>query len=223
MTPQSLRLGDVERQELRTGAAGLGVTIDAGAELKFAAYADQLGLWNDHVNLLACHSPAELVERHFLDSLAVDPLLPGRGWIVDLGTGAGFPGVPLAIVNPARPFVLVEARRRRANFLREVKRALHLDNVDIIEDRAENPPSSYAERAACVVTRAVWSDETVFGIAGKWVEGGGALIWSRTETLPGSPESGPFRRSQSVQYRIGSGRVRTLEVFVRDGMFHVEH
>jgi 16S rRNA (guanine527-N7)-methyltransferase len=213
---QSLRLGDVEREELRTGAAGLGVTIDAGAERKFAAYADQLGLWNDHVNLVACHSAAELVERHFLDSLAVDSLLPSAGLVADLGTGAGFPGVPLAVVNPSRPFVLVEARRRRANFLREAKRALHLDNVEIVEGRAETPPSSYAGRAACIITRAVWSDEAVFDIAAKWVESGGTLIWSRTDALSSVREIGPFRRKRSVQYRIGRGRGRTLEVFLRD-------
>ena len=213
--PQSLRLGDVDREQLRTGAAGLGVSVDAAAERRFAAYADQLGLWNDHVNLLACHSPTELVERHFLDSLAVDSLLPDQGFIADLGSGAGFPGIPLALVNPERRFVLVEARRRRANFLREVKRALHLENIEVVEDRAECPPDAYAGRTACVVTRAVWSDGAVFDVARRWLESGGELIWSRTDPLPKDSDVTPFTRKRNVRYRIGNGRDRTLEVLIR--------
>ncbi len=215
MTPQSLRLGDIERQDLRAGAAGLGVAIDGDAETKFAAYADQLGLWNGRVNLVACHSAAELVHRHFLDSLAVDSLLPDEGFVADLGSGAGFPGIPLALVNPERSFVLVEVRRRRANFLREVKRTLRLENVDVVEDRAEHPPADYAGRASCVVTRAVWSDGTVLEIAARWLERGGELIWSRTDPLAAGQNVPSFQRKQSVGYRIGTGRGRTLEVLTR--------
>jgi 16S rRNA (guanine(527)-N(7))-methyltransferase RsmG len=215
VTSKSFRLSAADRGQLRVGAAALGVAVDAHAESKLAAYADLLGLWNERVNLVACHSGAELVERHLLDSLAVEPLLRDGGLVADLGTGAGLPGVPLAITSPERRFVLVEIRRRRANFLKEVRRALQLANVEVLEQRAEHPPSPYQGQAVCVVTRAVWSDERIFGIADKWIQETGELIWSRTEPLPASTDMRPFARRRSIAYRIGAGRQRTIDVFER--------
>jgi 16S rRNA (guanine527-N7)-methyltransferase len=200
---------------LRVGAAALGVAIDSHAEARFAAYADLLGLWSERVNLVACRSAVELVERHFLDSLAVEPLLPADGVIADLGTGAGFPGVPLAIADSRRAMILVEARRRRASFLREVRRALNLDNVTVLEQRAESLPTAYEHQTGCVVTRAVWSDGRIFAIAASWLRSDGELIWTRTDSLPATVDTSPFRRARSVAYRIGDGRQRTIEVLVR--------
>jgi 16S rRNA (guanine527-N7)-methyltransferase len=92
--------------------------------------------WNKAYNLTAVSEP-EIINKHLLDSLAILPWLQGTR-IVDVGTGAGFPGMPLAIANPDLALTLLDSCGKKIRFLREVKRALCLDNVTIVESRAEN-------------------------------------------------------------------------------------
>ena len=212
MTVASLRLSDADRRHLATGAAALGIGLDAEIISRFGGYADLLDLWGSRTNLLSCGSVRELVERHFLDSLAVVPLLRDSGMILDLGSGAGFPGIPLAICRPLQKVVLVEVRRRRVSFLREVRRTLQLQNVEILEQRAEDPPAGYRGQAEGVVSRAVWSDSSLIRIAAAWLKPQGRLLWMRSEPLVGISPSEVLRREDSVNYRIGADRMRTIEV-----------
>jgi 16S rRNA (guanine527-N7)-methyltransferase len=164
------------------------------------------------MNLLSCSSGRELVERHFLDSLAVAPLLPETGLVVDLGTGAGFPGVPLAVLRSPQPLALVESRRRRTTFLREVRRTLDLRHVEIVEGRAEAPPAILTAQAAAVVTRAVWSDDTVLDVSRRWLDANGRVFWMRSDPLPDVTLWAGMERNGRIQYRIGSDRARTVEI-----------
>jgi 16S rRNA (guanine527-N7)-methyltransferase len=209
----SLRLTDSERDYLTAGAAVLGIKLNADMVTNFSRFADVLDLWSPRVNLISCGSARELVERHFLDSLALAPLLPETGRIVDLGSGAGFPGLPLAIARPQQSLTLVEVRRRRVNFLREVRRTLGLDNVEILEQRAEILPLAYKHRAEGVVSRAVWAEKSLLEIASGWLRPEGRLFWVRSEPLPAGPGIDALIRERTVRYRIGSDRLRTVEVF----------
>ncbi len=224
MNSGSLRLGEAERSQLRLGAAALGVELAASMVSKLGNFADLLDLWGARMNLISCRGAQELVERHLLDSIAVEPLLPDAGTIVDLGSGAGLPGIPLAVLKPERKLILVEVRRRRANFLREVRRTLHLENVEVHERRAEDPPPEARHGALAVVSRAVWSDDAILTAAASWLDLEGRLFWMRTETFPEPQNAEPLRRERTVRYRIGEGRERVIEVF-RAGprLFHVEH
>jgi 16S rRNA (guanine527-N7)-methyltransferase len=197
---------------LVSGAAALGVTLDRHVVTQLARFADLLDLWAPRMNLLSCGSGRELVERHLLDSLAVAPLLPESGLIVDLGTGAGFPGVPLAALRWSQPWAFIESRRRRATFLREVRRTLDLRHVEIVEQRAETPPVELDRRAAAVVTRAVWSDETLLDIAPRWLGKGGRLFWMRSDPLPATTPTSGMAFDSRVQYRIGRDRMRIVEI-----------
>jgi 16S rRNA (guanine(527)-N(7))-methyltransferase RsmG len=132
--------------------------------------------------------------------------------VVDLGTGAGFPGVPLAILRPAQRFILVEARRRRVTFLRELRRTLELGNVIIMEQRAEEPPPEYRHAAGAVVMRAVSADESMADIACKWLAAEGRFFWMRTDCLARGVVRPPFVREQPLRYRIGRDRARCVEV-----------
>lgn len=212
MTATSLRLIDAERHHLTAGAAALGIELDAGMVTNFSRFADLLDIWSPRVNLLSCGSARDLVERHFLDSLAIAPLLPDSGAIVDLGSGAGFPGLPLAILRPWQSMVLVEVRRRRVSFLREVRRTLRLDNVEILEQRAETPPADYKHRATGVLSRAVWTEESLPGIAVGWLGPQGQLFWMRSEPLAEGWVIDVLVRERTVRYRIGNDRVRTVEI-----------
>ena len=212
VTAHSLRLTEIDREHLRAGAAALGIELDASMVANLVRFADVLDLWGSRTNLISCGSAHELVERHFLDSLAVAPLLPDRGTIVDLGTGAGLPGIPLAIVRPDQVFVLVESRRRRASFLREARRTLELANVEVLEQRGEVVPVWHEHGATGVVSRAVWSDESFLEIAAKWLQPGGRVFWMRAQSLPTDFARRPFVAERTVGYQIGRDRPRSVEV-----------
>jgi 16S rRNA (guanine527-N7)-methyltransferase len=165
------------------------------------------------VNLISCPNATELVERHLLDSLAMEPLLPDSRILVDLGSGAGLPGVPLAIVSDARPTVLVEARRRRASFLREVRRSLQLPNLDVLAARAGAPNEGYRERADAVVVRAVWSRPSDLVVACDWLRPGGRLFWMRGNEAKPLPGIDGLTWERRTSYQIGDTRPRTVEIF----------
>ncbi len=214
MSSTSLRLREADRDHLIAGAAALGIEISPSAATNLGRFADVLDVWAPKMNLISCRSAGELVERHLLDSLALVAALPS-GCIVDLGTGAGFPGIPLAILRPDQRFVLVEARRRRASFLHEVRRTLDLPNVRVLEQRAETPPSEYAHTADAVVSRATWSDDALGGVAQEWLADHGRLFWMRSEPLHAVPP--PYVRETILRYRIGDYRPRCVEVLTMPG------
>lgn len=96
-----------------------------------------LNKWNLAYNLTAIRDLESMVSKHLLDSLAILPWVSGSR-ILDVGTGAGLPGIPLAIANPNREFVLLDSNGKKIRFLQEVKRTLSLKNVELVQTRAEN-------------------------------------------------------------------------------------
>ncbi|MCZ6625461.1 MAG: 16S rRNA (guanine(527)-N(7))-methyltransferase RsmG [Deltaproteobacteria bacterium] len=122
-------------------------------------YLNELQRWAPVFNLVGQHDTTTVIQRHILDSLAISHLLPSRGSFVDLGSGAGFPGFILAAAEPAREYVLVEARRKRANFLKEVARSTGIKNIKVHEGRVECLAKQNEMVAVfhAVTTRATWS------------------------------------------------------------------
>lgn len=118
----------------------------------FAVYLNLLEQWNRVYNLTGIRRRDELIARHLVESLALGPLLTG-GTIADVGTGAGLPGLPLAIDHPRLHFTLIESRRKRVNFLRHVVATLGLANTEVLHGRAEDLPIT--EPFATVLARAV--------------------------------------------------------------------
>jgi 16S rRNA (guanine527-N7)-methyltransferase len=113
------------------------VELPAAQVEALAAYLDLLVRWNKVYNLTGLRDPGELIDRHLLESLALEPLLVGDS-IADVGSGAGLPGIPLAIVEPQRRFTLIESRAKRVRFLRHVAADLRLANVAVAHGRAEH-------------------------------------------------------------------------------------
>ncbi|RUR18422.1 16S rRNA (guanine(527)-N(7))-methyltransferase RsmG [Legionella sp. km535] len=93
--------------------------------------------WNTAYNLTAVREPEAMISKHLLDSLAILPWLKGNR-ILDVGTGAGLPGIPLAIANPDKHFVLLDSNGKKIRFLTEVKRQLDLKNLEVVQFRVEN-------------------------------------------------------------------------------------
>ncbi|MBK8637170.1 MAG: 16S rRNA (guanine(527)-N(7))-methyltransferase RsmG [Chromatiaceae bacterium] len=117
-----------------------------------------LARWNRVYNLTSVDDPLEMVSRHLLDSLAVSPYLLGSN-VLDLGTGAGLPGLPLAILEPERRFVLLDSNGKKVRFVRQATMDLGLANIEVVQARLE----SYrpGEKFATIITRAVADQETL--------------------------------------------------------------
>ena len=136
---------------LASGIDGLGLEASAPARRQLLDYVERLQRWNQRYNLTAVRDPSAMITRHLLDSLAVLPHLEGRRFI-DVGTGAGLPGVPLAIMAPERGFTLLDSNGKKTRFLEHVRVTLRLANVDIVQARVEE--FRPAERYDAVLSRA---------------------------------------------------------------------
>jgi 16S rRNA (guanine527-N7)-methyltransferase len=134
---------------LIAGAHELDIVLAAEQSERLLDYLDLLARWNVTYNLTAVRDIDEMVTRHLLDSLAIAPCVRGVS-LIDLGTGAGLPGIPLAILDSERAVTLVDSNGKKTRFLREAARVLGLVNVRIENARAEDLGGAYD----CVVARA---------------------------------------------------------------------
>lgn len=122
--------------KLADGLVTMQLDLPSDAQEKLLAYIDLLAKWNRAYNLTAVRDPEDMVARHLLDSLAVLPFVHG-GSLADLGSGAGLPGIPLAIARPDIGVTLVESNGKKARFLREAARSLPLPNARVFEARVQ--------------------------------------------------------------------------------------
>lgn len=158
---------------LIAGAAQLGIELGAEQAARLIRLLDELDDWNQRMNLTAIRERGAQITKHLLDSLSIQPFLHGER-ILDVGTGAGFPGLPLAIVNPQRRFTLLDSTAKKLKFIEHAAALLELPNVQTVHTRAENfrPP----ERFDIVVSRAVGPVEQFVKWAGHLCVGGGRLL-----------------------------------------------
>lgn len=156
-------------EKLIAGAAQLGLNLTAGQAAAFAAYSEELLVWNEQFNLTAVTDPEQVITRHFLDSLALVPapadqegisiptLLARSVRLVDVGAGAGFPGVPLRLVWPRARVCLIEATGKKVRFLEHIAGKLNLNDIRLVQGRAEELALKEPHRASydLVLARAV--------------------------------------------------------------------
>jgi len=121
---------------LSVGLAKLGLTLAPAQRVALATLVAELADWNTRMNLTAITDPSEVVDKHLLDSLAVLPWLRGHS-VADVGSGAGFPGLPLAVADPERRYTLIESTGKKVKFLRHAIERLELPNVEVLHGRAE--------------------------------------------------------------------------------------
>lgn len=124
-------------ERLAAGLATLGVSLDAGEQERLLTYLALLVKWNKAYNLTAVRDPLEMVTKHLLDSLALLPHLPPAGRLLDVGSGAGLPGIPLAIAAPRSGVTLLDASGKKTRFLFQAKGELGLCNLSVIHSRVE--------------------------------------------------------------------------------------
>jgi 16S rRNA (guanine527-N7)-methyltransferase len=158
---------------LLDGARALALDLDEAQLARLVAHLDLLDDWNTRMNLTAIRDRPSQLTKHLLDSLTVLPYLQGER-IADVGSGAGFPGIPLAIVQPHRHFSLIESTGKKCRFLEHVRDALELKNVEVVQSRAESYKPEV--RFDTVLARAVGPVADLVKVAGPLVVGGGRLL-----------------------------------------------
>ena len=145
----------------------------------FHRYLAEIQRLNDRLGLISPSDLHRTPTRHFLDSVmpAVIGIMPAGGAIIDIGSGGGFPGIPLAILMPETEIVLVESNRKKSNFLRQVKRALALENVTVCNNRVENlPDNETGVLYDGAVARAVGTVSQLTSWSGRVLKPGARLI-----------------------------------------------
>ncbi|HTQ77929.1 MAG TPA: 16S rRNA (guanine(527)-N(7))-methyltransferase RsmG [Burkholderiales bacterium] len=195
------------RSALERGLAELGLALPAAATEQLLAYLQLLAKWNRVYNLTAIRDPLHAVSRHLLDSLAVlDALAERAGALADVGSGAGLPGIPLAIAQPEREVTLNDSSQKRAAFLRQATIELGLRNVRVHPGRAQEWQP--AERFAVVISRGfaslaefVAACRHLVARAGVLAAMKGALPRAEIAALPAGCDCGDVRRLQVPQLR----------------------
>jgi 16S rRNA (guanine527-N7)-methyltransferase len=162
----------MNRSEFSTHAGKLGITIDASTYEAFFQYDEMLRAWSGRVRLISHGDRAHVWDRHFLDSLTGSEALVD-GPTIDLGSGGGFPGLPLALIRPDLHFTLVESARMKCLFLRHVVSELGIQNVEILHERAEHLSGGTFD---LVLARAVGSLEALWDLAKPLLSPGSGLL-----------------------------------------------
>ncbi|HCA26304.1 MAG TPA: 16S rRNA (guanine(527)-N(7))-methyltransferase RsmG [Betaproteobacteria bacterium] len=175
-------------QELSQGIAALNIAVDAEARLRLLQYLSLLHKWNKVYNLTAIREPRKMLTHHLLDSLAVVPYLSGDA-IADIGSGAGLPGIPLALARPDWSMTLVESNHKKAAFLTQACIELKLTNAQVIVEHVEafNPQKKFS----MVISRAFSALAEFVELAGHLCAADGRLIamkgvypYDELESLP---------------------------------------
>ena len=161
-------------QLLKEGARRIGIT-DINTD-SFLSYAALLRRWGQRVNLSSLLSEREIIIKHMIDSLTVAEFVPPGSRVLDIGTGAGFPGIPLYINDPSLEVTLVESAGKKVAFLKEVKRSLGLSGVSVHNSRAEEVNAEMRGGFDRVTFRAVGSMDTVVALGSPYLDIGGNIV-----------------------------------------------
>ncbi|MBP5427203.1 MAG: 16S rRNA (guanine(527)-N(7))-methyltransferase RsmG [Clostridiales bacterium] len=164
---------------LYSGANELGIKLDNNNAKKFKLYKDLLKEWNERVNLTSILEDEDIAIKHFVDSMSICRYIKKSGaTLIDVGTGAGFPSLPIKIVNKDTHVTLLDSLEKRTKFLNEVVVKLHLDDVDVVHGRAEDigREDRYREKFDYACARAVAALPVLLEYCLPFVKTGGLFI-----------------------------------------------
>ena len=174
-----MQIGSKEWSDLIIeGAAAFGIDLGADQTRQFAVHAAELMRWNRKINLTRITDPVEAAVKHYVDSLPPVRLLPRRGTLLDIGSGGGFPGVPLKIMVPSLSVRLIDAVRKKTHFLKQVIRVLDLKDIDARHIRSDALCRDPAEmgRYDAIMCRAVTDLAAFTETAAPLAAPGGVII-----------------------------------------------
>jgi 16S rRNA (guanine527-N7)-methyltransferase len=213
---------DPWRSLIATGAADMGITIAPEQVMQFAQHAQLLLTWNRRINLTAITDPQQMAVKHYLDALAPLVHIPEKALCLDIGTGAGFPGIPLKIMRPSQPMTLIDSVRKKISFVKEVIRSLALDHIEALHVRAEELAQRdvYKFSFGVIVVRAVSDLPTLVRLAEPLLAPQGRIIAFKGPKTGDEPSGEYLNHSDfeadQFEYRLPvSGDQRTLILITR--------
>ena len=165
---------------LLNGSGKLGLNLDSSQTEKFLSYLELIKNWNSKINLTSVTDDEGIVVKHFIDSLTVSEFIDDGSTVLDIGTGAGFPAIPLALARDSLKITALDSREKRIFFINEVIRELGIKNVETVSARAgENRCSLAGKTFDCVVTRAVGDIKEVIELSLPYINKDGLIILMR--------------------------------------------
>jgi len=190
-----LFLSDSRESIIRTAAREVGIFLDQKQIQLFLIYLRELKEWNQKVNLTSLKDDTAIIKNHFIDSLSIIPHLPPAISLLDMGSGGGFPGVPVKIARPSLQVTLLEATRKKANFLRHLIRTLELSHITTLEGRAEAVTAHDQPHPLfdIVISRAVTRLKPFLLLGEPFVKKGGYLL-----AMKGAKAEEELRESQKT-------------------------
>lgn len=195
---------------LHGGLEELGFLFPDDVEHRLLDYIALLGKWNEAYNLTAVRDPLQMITHHILDSLAIRPFLKGPA-IIDIGSGAGLPGIPLAIARPQYNFTLLDSNSKKTRFMIQAKGELALANVQVVHERVEkyNPAQKFdtlVTRAFASLAEMVAAAQHLLAPDGEFLAMKGAYPSDELEQVPE-----PFRVLEVIELQVpGLGERRHL-------------
>lgn len=194
-------------RQLAVGTAEFGVLLDDDRLQLFYRYMELLEEWNKRINLTAITGQQEIIVKHFLDSLSIVKFIPDKAsTLIDIGTGAGFPGIPVKLARPGIRVLLLDSVGKKVTFLKEVIAQLKLDGVEAVHGRAEDlgRDEKYRETFDVCAARAVAPLNVLLEYALPFVKTGGLLIAMKGR------DTGEIQEAEKALDLLG-GRVEQVE------------
>jgi 16S rRNA (guanine527-N7)-methyltransferase len=192
-------------------AASLGIDLTRTHTRQFATHAAELGRWNQKFNITAITDPHQVAVKHFVDSLLVARFVAGDATLLDIGTGGGFPGLPLKVLLPSLNITLIDASRKRVHFLKHVIRSLKMDQIEALHVRAEMLAGNrqFLKRYHVVTSRALSSLKLFCELAWPFAADNGLII-----ALKGEVDNEELRHLQEMEFVHGDDQESTHHEFV---------
>ncbi|MCA1778693.1 MAG: 16S rRNA (guanine(527)-N(7))-methyltransferase RsmG [Xanthomonadaceae bacterium] len=164
-------------QRLEQGLSALRQSLNPPAAVALLDYLAEMARWNKTYNLTSITDPLDMVDRHAIDSLAIRPFIKAAE-VLDAGTGAGLPGVPLAIAEPGRHMTLVDSNGKKIRFLRHIKRSIGLENIEPLQARLEaiEPADLLESGHGDIVARALAPLPRLVEWLSPWLQSGWRLL-----------------------------------------------
>ena len=204
---------------LHEGARELGIELTDKQAGLFMLSLGQLNLWNEKINLTAVKTDREIVINHFLDSLTAVALIKKNAKLLDIGSGAGFPGVPIKIARPDIDVTLLDSSQKKVAFLKDLIRKCGLEGIKAVSGRAEDENNGLLRNSFdCVITRAVGSMSRVLYLSLPYITEEGEIILMRGRAggedieNAGIGEKLKLKEEKRLTLPLG-GQERTLMVF----------
>ncbi|NWF94491.1 MAG: 16S rRNA (guanine(527)-N(7))-methyltransferase RsmG [Syntrophaceae bacterium] len=197
------------RSLLIEGAKALGIPLDARRVEAFDIYLKELLKWNRKINLTAIRTEKEIVLKHFLDSLSTYPYVSSISSLLDIGSGAGLPGIPLKIVEPSLEITLIDSTRKKVDFQRHIIRTLGLKGIEAIHGRVQDKEILHAmgQRFDAVISRGFSDLRTFLSLSLTFLKKGGTVLAMK----------GPVRSEEIqslIQLEGSSYRLKKVSSFV---------